>query len=144
VRFLSWARSQAARFAEILLPPEGEAWLVGLVVLLLLLGALRHQVEPWLHGVAELPPAVETAVQKVDPARFGRVDLNQASAEELATLPRIGPALAQRIVADRASNGPYRSLEELDRVRGVGPGLLAAIRAEVTLGPAPGDTLQAE
>ena len=142
--WVSRARSTCSRLAEILLPPEGEVWLVGLVVLLLLLGALRHRLEPWLHGVAELPPAVETAARAVDPERFGRVDLNRADADELASLPRIGPALARRIVADREANGPFRSLEDLDRVRGVGPGVLAAIRAEITLGPAPGDTLKAE
>jgi competence protein ComEA len=129
---------------ELLLPPEGEAWLVGLMVALLLLGALRHRIEPWLAGIAEPPPAVLAAAQRVDPTRFGRVDLNRATAAELASLPRIGPALAARIVADRAARGPFTTTADLDRVRGVGPGILAAIRAEITVGPAAGDTLQAE
>ena len=144
MRWLSRVRPLIARVADLLLPPEGEAWLVGLVVLLLLLAALRHRLEPWVHGVAEIPAAVETAARAVDPERFGKVDLNRAGAEELASLPRIGPALARRIVEDRAANGPYRSVSDLDRVRGVGPALLAAIRAEITVGPAAGDTLQAE
>jgi competence protein ComEA len=72
------------------------------------------------------------------------VDLNRASAAELATLPRIGPALAARIVADRARRGPFAAAEDLDRVRGVGPGILAAIRDEITVGPAAGDTLRAD
>jgi competence ComEA-like helix-hairpin-helix protein len=56
-----------------------------------------------------------------------RIDLDRASAEELARLPRVGPGLAARIVADREEHGPFGSLAALDRVSGVGPTLLAAI-----------------
>ncbi len=61
-------------------------------------------------------------------AKGERIDLDRASAEELARLPRVGPGLAARIVADREEHGPFGSLEALDRVSGVGPTLLAAIR----------------
>jgi competence ComEA-like helix-hairpin-helix protein len=57
-----------------------------------------------------------------------RIDLDRANAAELARLPRIGPALSARIVADRAERGPFGSLEALDRVTGIGPKLLEAIR----------------
>lgn len=57
-----------------------------------------------------------------------RIDIDRASAAELARLPRIGPALSARIVADRSEHGPFGSLEELDRVSGIGPKLLEAIR----------------
>jgi competence protein ComEA len=70
-----------------------------------------------------------------DAARFGRplgpgerVDLDRASAAELTRLPRIGPALAARIVADREARGPFGSLEGVRRVPGMGP---------ATSGPAP-------
>ena len=66
-----------------------------------------------------------------------KIDPNRATAVELARLPRVGAAMAQRIVAHRDSNGPYRSLTDLDQVSGVGPGLLAAIGAYLTFGPAP-------
>lgn len=63
------------------------------------------------------------------PLRRGeRIDLDQAGAEDLARLPRIGPALAARIVAYREEHGPFGSLEALDQVPGVGPTLLAALR----------------
>lgn len=62
------------------------------------------------------------------------IDLNAASAEELALLPGIGPHLAARIVEDRARNGPYRSLEDLARVRGVGPVILQGIADEAIVG----------
>ena len=56
------------------------------------------------------------------------VDIDRASAEELTRLPRVGPALAQRIVADRGVHGPFGELRALDRVPGIGPVLLEALR----------------
>lgn len=65
-----------------------------------------------------------------EPLRPGeRVDLNVAPAPELTRLPGIGPVLAQRIVEDRSRRGPFRNLEDFDRVKGVGPKLLERIRA---------------
>ena len=55
------------------------------------------------------------------------IDPDVATAEELDALPRIGPALAARIVADRDSLGPFGSLEALQRVRGIGPALASGI-----------------
>jgi competence ComEA-like helix-hairpin-helix protein len=57
-----------------------------------------------------------------------KIDLDRAGAVDLVRLPRIGPALAARIVADRADRGPFGSLEALDRVPGIGPVLLEAVR----------------
>jgi competence protein ComEA len=56
-----------------------------------------------------------------------RIDVDRAGPVELARLPRVGMALARTIVADRDAHGPFGSLVGLDRVPGVGPGLLAAI-----------------
>jgi competence protein ComEA len=60
--------------------------------------------------------------------RRERIDLDRAPAAELARLPRVGPALAARIVAHREAHGPFGSLEGLDRVPGVGPALLESVR----------------
>ena len=49
-----------------------------------------------------------------------RIDVNAAGIEELARLPGIGPALAERIVADRAAHGPFRQAQDLERVPGIG------------------------
>lgn len=57
----------------------------------------------------------------------GKINLNTAGADELATLPRVGPVLAQRIVEWRAQHGRFQRVEELDAVDGVGPKLLAAL-----------------
>jgi competence ComEA-like helix-hairpin-helix protein len=142
-RSFPW-RAVAARALDLIVPPEGESVLVLLLAGLLLLGALRQRLEPWLQGVAADPPLRTLAAAAVDPDTFGKVDLNRAGAEELASLPRIGPALAARLVADRELHGSFLRVEDLDRVRGVGPGVLLAIRDEITVGPASGDTLQAE
>lgn len=48
------------------------------------------------------------------------VDINSASAGELALLPQVGPVLAERIVAERAEGGPFQSVDELKRTRGMG------------------------
>lgn len=56
-----------------------------------------------------------------------RVDVNSASAAELAALPAIGPGLAEAIVADRAAHGPFHSLESLDRVPRIGGSVLDEI-----------------
>jgi competence protein ComEA len=60
------------------------------------------------------------------------VDLDVADVSEITRLPRVGPALAQRIVAWRAEHGPFGSFDRLDSVSGVGPTLLKAIQPFVS------------
>ena len=77
-----------------------------------------------------------SAVPTVAPARqlptLVPVDLDQADSVALERLPRIGPSLASRIVADRQQRGPFGSLEALQRVRGIGPKMAAHLAAYVT------------
>ena len=65
-----------------------------------------------------------------------RIDPNRATADELQRLPRVGPAVAGRIVAHREAHGAFRTLADLDAVSGIGPAMLAAIAPHVTLPPA--------
>lgn len=68
--------------------------------------------------------------------REGRpVDLNRASEDDLRLLPRIGPALASRIAASRRQEGPFRSVDDLRRVRGIGPRTLDRLRPLLTVQP---------
>lgn len=67
-------------------------------------------------------------------AQDARVDLNRADHAALESLPGIGPAIAARIVSDREANGPFSSLEDLGRVSGVGPAILAGIVDLATVG----------
>jgi competence protein ComEA len=56
------------------------------------------------------------------------LDINLASREELMRLPGIGPVLAERIVADRQANGPFRRVEDLTRIRGIKSRTLEKLR----------------
>lgn len=62
------------------------------------------------------------------PAGGDPLMLNSATAEALACVRGIGPSLAARIVEDRAARGPYRRLEDLDRVPGIGARLVERFR----------------
>jgi competence protein ComEA len=57
----------------------------------------------------------------------GKININTAGVEELGTLPRVGPVLAQRIVDWRKQHGRFQTVNELDAVDGVGPKLLEAL-----------------
>jgi len=56
------------------------------------------------------------------------LDLNKASSHELQALPGIGPVLADRIVADRAANGPFKHIGDITRVKGIKHKTLEKIR----------------
>jgi len=66
-----------------------------------------------------------------------RIDIDRANVSEITRLPRIGPGLAQRLVAWRTEHGPFGSLSRLDSVSGVGPKLLAAILPFVSFSGVP-------
>ncbi|MEE6286798.1 ComEA family DNA-binding protein [Georgenia sp. MJ173] len=61
------------------------------------------------------------------------VDLNQADQAALETLPGVGPAIAQRILDWRATNGRFHSVDELDEVPGIGPATMERLRPRVTV-----------
>ncbi|MFJ9457603.1 helix-hairpin-helix domain-containing protein [Kitasatospora sp. NPDC101447] len=61
------------------------------------------------------------------------VSLNRATLEQLDTLPGVGPTLAQRILAYRASHGSFRSLDQLRQVSGIGVRTYAELRPLLTL-----------
>ncbi|MGC4174959.1 ComEA family DNA-binding protein [Demequina sp.] len=66
-------------------------------------------------------------------AASGLININQADASQLEQLPGVGPVLAERIVADRDANGPFRSLEDLGRVSGVGDAIVGALEGVATV-----------
>lgn len=63
-----------------------------------------------------------------------RLDVNRATAAELAELPAIGDVLAQRIVDDRERNGPFTCADDLTRVSGIGARTLEAVRDRIDVG----------
>ena len=70
------------------------------------------------------------------------VDINQADWPELTQLPTIGETLARRIVQSRQQDGPFRDLDDLRRVRGIGPKTLETVRPY--LRPMPSQSAVAE
>lgn len=62
----------------------------------------------------------------------GPLNINTATAAQLETLDGIGQVLAQRIVDYRNANGPFASVDGLLEVKGLGPGILEAIRPQIT------------
>ncbi len=85
-----------------------------------------ESVESRVPGASASPREPEFRAPKA--ALTGTIDINTAGLAELQLLPGIGPALAQRILDDRQANGPYRSVDDLDRVRGIGPKTLEKLR----------------
>lgn len=57
------------------------------------------------------------------------VNLNTAGESELQLLPGIGPALAARIIADREAHGEFKSVDDLDRIKGIGPRTIDKLRS---------------
>ena len=63
-----------------------------------------------------------------------QVDLNTASREQLMQIKGIGPALADRIVEFRKEHGPFRRVEDILKVRGVGEKSLAKLKPHLKVG----------
>jgi competence ComEA-like helix-hairpin-helix protein len=95
----------------------------GLIGLLGLHGVLRS-------GLAAGRPKLRTAV----PAPH-KVNLNTAASWELQALLGIGQSLAAEIIGHRQRRGPFRTVEDLVEVHGIGPKTLERLRPYVTVAP---------
>ncbi len=84
--------------------------------------------------VAEISEPPESSAAAA-PDAAGRLNLNTADAQALEKLPGIGPARAQLIVEYRAAHGPFRSVDQLQDVQGIGAATVAALRDLVTVEP---------
>ncbi len=78
--------------------------------------------------------APATAFSAATEEKAARLNLNAASADDLATLPGIGPSYAKRIVEYREKNGPFKRVEDLLNVQGIGEKTLDRIRDRVMVG----------
>ena len=95
--------------------------------------AAQHPLSP-THAVAS------TSSKKVE-RRFNNepsihaIDVNLSTAQELEALPGIGPILAKRIVEHRSQVGGFKSIQELDNVKGIGPKKLQALLPLIKVSP---------
>ncbi len=96
---------------------------LGILLVVFAIGALAGLPAVASQSVA---PASGAAVQS-------RVEINKAPAEELMKLPGIGESTARAIVDYRQQNGPFGSVDDLIRVKGIGEKKLEAIRDLVVL-----------
>ena len=62
-----------------------------------------------------------------------KIDINTATVEQLTQLQGIGPAIAQRIVDYRSSNGRFNSIEEIIKVRGIGASTFDKIKEKIVV-----------
>lgn len=83
--------------------------------------------------LVHVPSRVAESPSTPTPNHAPIVFVNSASAEELAQLPGIGPALAQAIVEYRDAHGPFAALDDLDAVPGLGPAKIEALREQVII-----------
>lgn len=87
--------------------------------------------------VLVLTPVQAGATTSSNPASGALIDINNASQEILESLPGIGPVLAQRIIVYRQANGPFGTVEQLQKVEGVGKDTFEKLKDLVMVGGAP-------
>ncbi len=86
--------------------------------------------QAWLGAQQKAQPAKNTG------AAPAVVNLNTATAEQLDSLPGIGAKVAARIIEYRQKNGPFKKIEDLMNVRGIGEKNFLRIKDRITVGPA--------
>ena len=65
--------------------------------------------------------------------KTGKISINNATKEELMTLPGIGESKAKEIINYREKNGPFKTVEDLKKVTGIGDNIFAQIKENITL-----------
>jgi len=85
------------------------------------------------RGQATVGAGASTGTSAAPGASAGPLNLNTATPEQLDQLDGVGPSMAQKIVLYRQQHGGFSSIADLDRIPGIGPKKLAALRAKVTV-----------
>lgn len=134
----------------------GHGWTVGAPkwAAVIVLGAAAVGAIGWAMGrggvaaVKNAPPVAVLGAARADsPSAAGEskkdatgavsigklVNLNTATEAELELLPGVGPSLAKRIVEHRVAKGPFKRVEDLDAVKGLGPRAVERVRKLVTV-----------
>jgi competence protein ComEA len=91
----------------------------------------QQQVAVPRTGEADVPPAAGSESPGTPAAK---VNINTATADELDTLPGVGAEMARRILDYRAANGPFKSIEDIQRVTGIGDATYQKLKDRITVG----------
>lgn len=111
-------------------PPHGMVVMIAALGVLLVVASIMTWRRPI---VIDAPRSGGSGETQATPWPDMRVNVNTAPAAELGLLPGIGELLAERIVNDREENGPFQSLDDLNRVPGVGPVIIDRLRPFATV-----------
>jgi comEA protein len=104
-----------------------DKWVLAAVVTLFVCGLMRTTVRAGQEPTGSAP--------RVDP-RTTLVNVNTATSQQLEALPGIGPSTASRIVEYREKNGPFKKIEDLMNVKGIGEKGFLKLKPLVTVGAA--------
>jgi competence protein ComEA len=86
------------------------------------------------------PVSAQTTSGSTAPAKAAPVvNINTASSAELQTLPGVGERVAARIIEYREKNGPFKKIEELMNVQGIGEKVFLRLRTQLTVSARPAD-----
>jgi len=96
------------------------------LMLLALTGGWSLVQPVWLYAAPKPAEAVQSEPMVL-------VNINQATAQDLVTVRGIGPAIAERILAFRQEHGPFKTVDELVNVTGIGGAKLQKIKAQVAV-----------
>ena len=88
----------------------------------------------WVPHTLHAAQSSNATRQAAKPAVAGAININAASATELEALPGIGAKTAGRIIEYRQKNGPFKKIEELMNVRGVGEKNFLKLKPLITIG----------
>ncbi|MFN7949712.1 MAG: helix-hairpin-helix domain-containing protein [Blastocatellia bacterium] len=141
--FAQEQKGRKKNYAELMPPGEGKEIALASCTQCHGLGELvshRLSLKSWetviadmaARGAQMLPGEAETLAAYLAQHYGPLVNVNQAAAAELATLPELNPALAEAIVRYREKNGPFASLDDLAAVEGMSQELLGKIRDKLT------------
>ena len=104
-----------------------------IIAICFILLEFAYQLVPGFHAIEASRISGQKQPAKICEFTNKKVNINQASSEELQTLPGIGPAIAQRILEYRRKNPPFRKVEELLIIRGISPDKLQRMKGRISV-----------